>query len=140
MRKAEIGMKTSQLEEKLGKAESFDEALVLENGAAEPCVLITGYMNKRCMSRQDFIRHMNIDRSYAYQLLNGNRIPTRNCLIKIALLLGLTVEQLQQLLKSAKKKSLYVKDLFDARVYYALKHDMSFEEAVEFVWSGEKAE
>lgn len=127
-------MKTSQLEEWLGTDEEFDEALIKENGCPELCEIIIRYMDEKGVTRADLIRRLDIDRSYGYQLLNGTRIPTRKHIILIGLMLGLDIEQLQQLLKSAKKKPLYVRDLFDARVFYAVKHKMNFEKAVEFIW------
>lgn len=44
------------------------------------------------------------------------------------------MESFQRLLKIGKKKPLYVRDLFDAKVFYAAKHKMDFERAMEFIW------
>lgn len=128
-------MKTSQLEEWLSTCEEFDESLINQNGCLDLCSMINGYMDERGISRAELIRRLNIDRNYGYQLLNGTRIPTRNHLIQIGLLLGLDTERFQRLLKTAKKKPLYVRDLFDAKVFYAVKHKMDFEKAMEFIWS-----
>ncbi len=128
-------MKTSQLEEWLSTCEVFDESLIKQNGCLDLCSMINGYMDERGISRAELIRRLNIDRNYGYQLLNGTRIPTRNHLIQIGLLLGLDTERFQQLLKTAKKKPLYVRDLFDAKVFYAVKHKMDFERAMEFIWN-----
>lgn len=128
-------MKTSQLEEWLSTCEAFDESLIKQNGCLDLCSMINGYMDERGISRAELIRRLNIDRNYGYQLLNGTRIPTRNHLIQIGLLLGLDTERFQRLLKTAKKKPLYVRDLFDAKVFYAVKHKMDFEKAMEFIWS-----
>lgn len=127
-------MKTSQLEERLGAAESFDEELILENGAPEFCAEIAAQMEKRGVSRAELIKRLDIDRSYGYQLLNGTRPPTRNHVIQMGLLLGLDIDSFQKLLKTAKKKPLYVRDLFDARVFFAVKHGMDYEAASEFIW------
>lgn len=79
-----------------------------------------------------------MDRNYGYQILSGTRVPTRECLIRIGLLLGLSVEELQHMLSIAGRSSLYVKNMFDAKVFYAIKHKMSFEAAVEFIWENTK--
>lgn len=128
-------MKTSQLEEWLSANEEFDEELIKQNGCLELCSMIIGYMDERGITRIELIRRLNIDRNYGYQLLNGTRMPGRNHLIQIGLLLGLDIDEFQRLLKTAKKKPLYVRDLFDARVFYAVKHKMDFERAMEFIWS-----
>lgn len=127
-------MKTSQLEQWLETDEEFDETLIKENGCPELCAMIIGYMDEKGVTRAELIRRLNLDRNYGYQLLNGTRNPRRNHLIQIGLLLGLDIEQFQRLLKTAKKKPLYVRDLFDAKVFFAVKHRMSFEKAVEFIW------
>lgn len=127
-------MKTSQLEEWLSTNEEFDETLIKENGCLEICSVIAGYMEEKGITRTELIRRLDIDRSYGYQLLNGTRKPTRTHIIQIGLLFGLDMEQFQRLLKTAKKKPLYVRDLFDAKVFYAVKHKMDFEKAVEFIW------
>lgn len=131
-------MKTSQLEEQLSTDNAFDEALIQENACPDLCSVINGYMNERGITRAELIWRLNIDKNYGYQLLNGTRTPTRNYLIQIGLLLKLDIEQLQRLLKTAGKKSLYVRDLFDAKVFYAIKHKMKFEQAVEFIWAESK--
>lgn len=127
-------MKTSQLEQWLETDEEFDESLIKENGCPELCAMIIGHMDEKGVTRAELINRLNLDRNYGYQLLNGTRNPRRNHLIQIGLLLGLDIEQFQRLLKTAKKKPLYVRDLFDAKVFYAVKHKMCFEKAVEFIW------
>lgn len=132
-------MKTSQLEQIIGNANEFDENLVKENGVPDFCHLITELMNKNVISRAELIKRMtikaDIDRNYGYQLLNGTRAPTRTRVIQIGLLLGLDIDELQRLLKSARKKPLYVRDLFDARVFYAVKKKLPIEKAIEFIWN-----
>lgn len=127
-------MQTSQLEEKICAMESFDEEFISENGCPGLCELIEEFMDNAKISRAELIRKLDIDINYGYQLLNGTRIPTRERLIKIGLLLGTDVEQLQKLLRAASKESLYVRDITDAKVFYAIKRKMSYEKAVLFIW------
>lgn len=127
-------MKTSQLEERLETAETFDESLILENTAPEFCSAIAEYIEKKGVSRADLIRRIDVERTYGYQLLNGTRRPTRNHVIQMGLALGLDLDSFQRLLKAARKKPLYVRDLFDARVFFAVKHNMDYEAASEFIW------
>ena len=128
-------MKTSQLEEQLGKSEEFDEELIKENGIPDFLAVIAERMEEKGISRSELIKRMNIDRSYGYQLLNGIRRPTRKHIIQMGLLLGLDIDSFQKLLKTAKKKPLYVRDMFDAKVFFAVKRKMDFDSAVEFIWN-----
>ena len=129
-------METSQLEEQLSKSEEFDEGLIRENGCPDFLAMLAERMNEKGISRAELIKHMDVDRSYGYQLLNGIRRPTRKHIIQMGLLLGLDIESFQKLLKTAKKKPLYVRDMFDAKVFFAVKHKMDYDSAVEFIWNG----
>lgn len=127
-------MITSQLEERLGSSEEFDEALIAENACPELRELLETHMNGAGLSRAELIRRLNVERTYGYQILNGTRKPTRDHLIRIGLLLRLDAEGMQRLLKVGGKKPLYVRDMFDAKVYFAVKKKMGFEQAAEFIW------
>lgn len=127
-------METHQIEKKLCEMESFDEEFISENGCPELCILINDLLEKKNKSRTELIRKLNVDRNYGYQLLNGTRIPTRERLIRIGLLLGADVDQLQHLLRAASKEALYVRDAADAKVFYAIKHKMEYEKASLFIW------
>ncbi len=118
-------METHQIEKKLCEMESFDEELISENSCPELCILINGLLEEKNKSRTELIRKLNVDRNYGYQLLNGTRIPTRERLIRIGLLLDADVDQLQHLLRAASKEALYVRDAADAKVFYAVKHKMN---------------
>lgn len=130
-------MKTSQLEERLEREETFDEELIKDNSAPEFSSAIAEHLKKRGISRSELIRRIDVERTYGYQLLNGTRRPTRNHVIQMGLALGLDIDSFQRLLKTAHKKPLYVRDLFDARVFFAIKHKMKYEAAAEFIWKTE---
>ena len=131
-------MLTSDIEKKLERDENFDDELIKENLCPELKDFLTGCMERAGMSRAELISTLDMDRSYGYQVLNGTRIPTRECLIRIGLLLGLSVEDFQRMLNIAGRSSLYVKNMFDAKVFYAIKHKMSYETAVDFIWENTK--
>lgn len=127
-------MKTSQLEKRLGADVEFSEELVRKNHSPDLFSMIAEYMSRSGITRSELIMRLDLDRNYGYQLLNGTRKPTRNHLIKIGLVLGVGSDDMQRLLKAGNKKPLYVRDMFDAKVYYALKHKMSYNDAAEFIW------
>lgn len=131
-------MSTSDIEKELERDEKFDEELIKENLCPELKIFLNDCMERVGISRADLIWVLGMDRSYGYQILNGTRIPTRECLIRIGLLLGLSVEDFQRMLNIAGRPSLYVKNMFDAKVFYAIKHKMSYETAVAFIWENKK--
>lgn len=128
-------IKTVDLEKKMREEEEFDENIVLENKAPDIHILINKYIVEKNMLHKDIIRALNVERSYGYQLLNGKRTPTRNQIVRIALILKLNFDQVQRLLKTAKKDVLYPRNMTDAKIIYALEHDMDYESACEFIWN-----
>ena len=127
-------MQTSDIEKKLEQDAEFDENLIQENNCPGLGDFLNACMERSGISRADCISMLGIDRSYGYQILNGTRVPTRECLIRIGLLFGLSVEDFQRMLNIAGRSSLYVKNMLDAKVFYAIKHKMNYEDAVAFVW------
>lgn len=108
---------------------------MIENNAPQELhVLINQYIDEKQISKPEFIRMLNIYRNYGYQILNGTRIPTRNCLIQMALILKLSSKQLDVLLRLAEKAPLYVRNVVDARVFYALEHHFEYYKALDFIW------
>lgn len=127
-------METQHIEKKLCEMESFDEEFIYENGCPEFCVLTEEYMQHKGISKAELIKRLNVDRNYGYQFLNGTRTPKRSYVIQIGLLLETSIDQLQKLLKAAGRTPLYVRNIFDARVFYALSNKMNYDEAVQFIW------
>lgn len=80
------------------------------------------------MTVQDIILRCNLDRSYAYQMFNGTRTPTRDFLLRLSFLLQLSETEAQRLLKIAGRAPLYARNRRDAAVLYGLTHRLSLEE------------
>lgn len=128
-------IKTVDLEKKLRDDNKFDKNAVIENKAPDIHILINKYMAEKNIPHTDIIRALNVERSHGYQILNGRRVPTRDQLIKICLFLGLDFDDVQRLLKIAKKDILYARDMIDAKIIYAIEHDLGYEAACEFIWN-----
>lgn len=132
----ETAVQTKDIEEKISKYNGFNEKMIEDNAPPELHVVLNKYISEKKMKKSDVIRMLNIDRNYGYWILNGKRMPTRNCLIQISLILGLDVEQINYLLRLAGKSYLYVRNMVDAKVFYAINHHMDYFEAVDFIWDG----
>lgn len=98
---------------------------------------ISEYLNEllqtQGLSPRDIIIKLNMERSYAYQILKGRRNPTRNFLIRIALLCQLTVDETQKLLTAGNRPILYPRNRFDAAVLYCIQHKLNEEELNELL-------
>lgn len=73
------------------------------------------------------------DRSYIYQFFNSRRKPTRTLLLQIAILLHLSTDETQRLLRIGQRAVLYPRVRADAIVIYALEHGLSLEETDELL-------
>lgn len=127
-------IETIDLERKIREENRFDENTVIENKAPDIHILINKYIVEKEIPHTDIIRMLNVERSYGYQLLNGKRIPTRDQLIKIGLILKLDFEEFQRMLKIAGKEILYARSILDARVIYSVERGLDYEKACEFIW------
>lgn len=76
-----------------------------------------------------------LSRSFTYQLCSGVRAPSRDIVLRLALVLGLTVDQAQRLLLVAQRGALYPKVRRDAVVIFALSHQLSLFSADELLRS-----
>lgn len=77
------------------------------------------------MSNREYIDQMNLERSYGYQLLNGNRKPSREILIQTAILFHFDLGETQRLLKIGKREILYPRVKKDAIAIYAIEKQLS---------------
>ena len=127
-------IETLDLERKIREEQIFDEESVLNNKAPDIHILLNKYLAEKEASHADVIRLLNVERCYGYQLLNGKRVPTRVQLIKIGLILKLSFEELQRMLKIAGKEILYARNVTDARVIYSIERGLDYEKACEFIW------
>lgn len=74
----------------------------------------------------DIIVHSGLDRTYAYQILNGRRQnPGKDKIIRLCLAAGLDLEETQRALKVSGMPILYPRDKKDATVIFAIEHGLS---------------
>lgn len=90
------------------------------------------------MTSAEYIKKMNLDRSYGYQLLNGRRKPSRELLIRTAILFKLNLEETQRLLKIGNREVLYPRVRKDAIAVFAIEKGLLLSEYQELVEAYEK--
>lgn len=89
---------------------------------------LSDLLREHGMSKVDFITKMNLEKGYGYQILNGNRRPSREILIRLAVLLKLNLEETQRLLKIGERQVLYPRVKKDAIAIYAIEKGLGMEE------------
>lgn len=120
---------TGELEQEIREADS-PSPLSAEEFALPPLPeYLRGLLAGQGVTVRDVVVRCGLDRSYAYQLFNGTRRPSRDFLILLSLVLGLEEPEAQRLLKIAGRPPLYARDRRDAAALYALNRGLSPEEA-----------
>lgn len=76
------------------------------------------------LSKADVIRRSSLDRTYAYQLLNGTRAPGRDKAIILSIAAGLSLKETQRLLTRASEGILYARSSRDSIIIYCIEHGL----------------
>lgn len=90
---------------------------------------VDSFILDRDLHVPDVIRDAQLDRSYAYQIIKGERNPSRDKIIQLCFGLHLKVEEAQYLLEAADKNRLYPRKTRDALLINALEKNMTVLEA-----------
>ncbi len=82
--------------------------------------LLTDLLKKHNLKKTNIVSASEISEVYAYQIFSGKRIPERKKLLCLAIAMGLSLDEVQTLLKCAGYSTLYVKIPFDCVVIYGI--------------------
>ena len=86
------------------------------------------------LKKSQIIRAAEMSEVYAYQIFSGLRVPERKKLLCIAVAMGLSLDEVQTLLKCAGYSTLYVKLPFDSIVLYGVCKKLSVVEINEILY------
>ena len=90
-------------------------------------------MEEHQISAPTIISTACISKTYAYQFLNGERLPGRDIILRLGLAIGLGLEEIQRLLTLAGKNTLYPKIRRDAGILYCIRKQMTLDETNSFL-------
>lgn len=120
---------TNELIHQIKEQKTEDSSFLYQKDYACPSIHI--YLNDLLHSHgkeiRQVIRQLNIERTYGYQMFNGTRKPTRHFLLRLAVLLGLSLDETNRLLKIGHKEILYPRIRTDAAVIFAIEKKWSLE-------------
>ena len=94
---------------------------------------LTDLLRAHEMSNSDYIKALNLERSYGYQLLNGRRKPSREHLVQTGILLHLGLEETQRLLKIGHREVLYPRVKRDAIAVFSIVKGLDLSEYQELM-------
>jgi len=84
--------------------------------------LLATAMQKRQIGPQALARMIDVERSTLYRLLSGERLTTRNVLLRIAIVLNLTLTETQTLLRNSQRADLYELVRRDALIIFCMSN------------------
>ncbi|MEN6419884.1 MAG: hypothetical protein ABFC73_13295 [Clostridiaceae bacterium] len=121
-------MKTKDLTDEVRRASNFDR--VLERCKSEFVEedftrFLETLMATHGISKKNLIIRANLERGYAYQIIRGERAPSRDKLLQIAIGLSATLEETQTLLKLGGRSELYSRVKRDAAILFCLEKGYS---------------
>lgn len=115
------------------------EAVLAEYGDSMAAPSFSEYLNavlkERSITAARLSEQALLSRSFTYQLCSGVRAPSRDIVLRLALVLALTVEDTQRLLRTAQRGALYPKVRRDAVVIFALNRRLSLSDTDELLCS-----
>lgn len=96
-------------------------------------------LNQKQCSKADIIKQSLLDRTYAYQILNGTKLPGRNKILALSIAAGCSLEETQRLLESAKEGILYARSSRDALIIYGIQQHLTLMEINELLCEKQEA-
>ncbi len=70
--------------------------------------------------KSEVIEHSQLNKVYAYQILQGKRFPSRDKIIPLCMAMNLTLDETQEVLKRANMPMLYVRNRRDCIIIFAI--------------------
>lgn len=121
---------TNELVHELQKTPKISNFLI-ENKAELSLPKLTEHLQhllaEKHLTKADLVKESGLYRTYVYQILSGEKAPSRIKLLAFALTLKLNFTETQYLLKYGNATELYIRDHWDSIIIYALENHYSVE-------------
>ncbi|GAA0069078.1 hypothetical protein UT300003_06010 [Clostridium sardiniense] len=97
------------------------------------------YILNKCeekgIKKSALINKADISRTYGYQILSGDKNPSRDKIIKLCISAKLNLDETERALAIAKVGKLYAKDPRDSALIFAINKGLSVADANEFLFN-----
>ena len=85
--------------------------------------LLNELIERKKLKKSQIIESANLHKSYAYELFSGKKDnPSRDVMLRIAIAMGLDLEETQMLLKYSQLPQLYARNNRDSVIIYAINN------------------
>ena len=127
-----MNLSTKEFENKIDSAKNINELRELLAQLPKTTFYdrLNELLDKYGMSQSQLQKATGITKSLVYDITSarGKRKPQRYQILKIALAMGLSIEETNELLKLANYKELYAKNKVDAVISYSIKQKLPEDE------------
>lgn len=96
--------------------------------------LLEQLLEQSGLSKSAVIKNAEMSETYGYHIFSGKRIPERGKVLALAIGMELSLDKVQQLLKTAGYGTLYVKRPFDSIVIYGICKKMTVAQINELLY------
>ena len=94
-------------------------------------------LERNNIKRSEAVRKSGLDRSYGHQIISGRKVPSRDKLLALSFGMELELNEVNDLLKVSRNRTLYPRDQRDAIIIYALTNKLSIIEANQLLYDKE---
>lgn len=84
-------------------------------------------INRGAISNEALAELIGCSRAYVYGIMNGKKHPEKDMLLRIAFVLGMSVDETQEMLKTAQRAVLSSKDRRDVCIIFGLANGLDLE-------------
>lgn len=103
------------------------------------CTYLNNIIKSKKLKKSEVIKASGIPRTYAYQILQGQKNPNRDKLISLCIAISMNLDQVQRTLTIAQKGILYAKNHRDMVIIFAINRRFNILETNELLFDlGEK--
>ena len=126
---------TEDLLEKLLVADDPSSFIDSEDvGQRDLSGMLADLLDSKGMRRVDVVHAAQLNETFGYQIFKGQRKPSRNKVLQLALAMRLNLKETDRLLQAASVSTLYCKDRRDAIIIYCIEHGGTLAETNESLY------
>lgn len=92
-------------------------------------------LEEKGITLKDAVKNSGLERTHAYHIFSGKKIPSRDKLLAIAFGISLSFDETQVLMKKTCNRPLYPKNERDAAIIYALMNGYGIDKANDLLYS-----
>lgn len=132
--------KTDEMQQEIMSADNIYDMLDKNHESfrfEELSEYLKGLLDRKNIKPADAIRKSGIDRCYGHQIFSGKKVPSRDKLIALSFGMELDLDEVNDLLKISRNRTLYARDQRDAVIIFAFTNKLNIIETNQLLFDKE---